>query len=587
MIPRGVRGPGKGHGPDRDGGGEDKPDGSSNAQPGYHDVRDQDADDVMEYARDHPGDTPVDTKREGGVKHAGGEVETIEQPASKFLRVPPLPMGMDEDDAIGNKAPVTPEMKIPSTSTSSRPPEMLDDTAEKEPRPKNPRVSSPEGSPTHLYAPHYAGGVNRVEKELHPVNEEQWEMEVEDFLNDEQDAEWTMVELDTVDEGQPPQVDEETMKEIEAAAGQEEISRLLTMGVIREPTHQEVEQGEILTTRSVDGKWKRRCRFVAREFKGNDVSSSKTFAPTSSMAAARLVLGAHVILKWRLCFLDIKDAFLLVDQLRLVLVEQPTWWKADEGTASDGQRRFWTLAKCLPGQRDAAARWFDFLSDHLRHLGFHSHMILPSLFRHESKQIGAVCHVDDLIVAGELEDLQWLLNKMKGKFVLSESGILPRGGQPADEAVRCLKKRHFFTKEGLVIMPHERYVPGLLELYNLTNRAGKATPESTQVDLEGGPEDRLQGGDQHRFRSALGTLLYISQDRIDMQHCVRNLSQFMAMPTRKAETELKHVICYLKRTENYGLLLPYTKNKSKKAGILNMADDLGDFDLLEAFTDSD
>ena len=89
------------------------------------------------------------------------------------------------------------------------------------------------------------------------------------------------------------------------------------------------------------------------------------------------------------------------------MVEQLTWWKAEEGTASDGQRRFWTLAKCLPGQRDAAARWFDFLSDHLRDLGFQSHMSLPSLFRHESKQIGAVCHVDDLIVAGELQDLQW------------------------------------------------------------------------------------------------------------------------------------------------------------------------------------
>ena len=51
----------------------------------------------------------VKTKTGGGVKHGGGEVETTEQPASKFLRVPPLPMGMDEDDAIGNKAPVTPE----------------------------------------------------------------------------------------------------------------------------------------------------------------------------------------------------------------------------------------------------------------------------------------------------------------------------------------------------------------------------------------------------------------------------------------------------------------------------------------------
>ena len=98
-------------------------------------------------------------------------------------------------------------------------------------------------------------------------------------------------------------------------------------------------------------------------------------------------------------------------------------------------------------------------------------MSLPSLFRHESKQLGAVCHVDDLIVAGQLADLEWLLEAMKKRFALSESGILPWEDQPPEEAVRCLKKKHFFTKDGLVVMPHERYVPGLLELYNLTHRS--------------------------------------------------------------------------------------------------------------------
>ena len=39
-------------------------------------------------------------------------------------------------------------------------------------------------------------------------------------------------------------------------------------------------------------------------------------------------------------------------------------------------------------------------------------------------------------------------------------------------------------------MPHKRYVPGLLELYNFANRAGKATPERTRVDLEGDPADK-------------------------------------------------------------------------------------------------
>ena len=136
-------------------------------------------------------------------------------------------------------------------------------------------------------------------------------------------------------------------------------------------------------------------------------------------------------------------------------------------------------------------------------------------------------------------------------------------------ARRCLKKRHFFTKEGLVIMPHERYLCsrtlGVVQPHQ-PSRQGDARKHTS--GFRRWPR-RQARGDQHRFRLALGTLLYISQDRIDIQHGVRNVSQFMALPTKKAEIELKHVISYLKSTENYGLLLPYTKNKSKKAEILS------------------
>ena len=136
-------------------------------------------------------------------------------------------------------------------------------------------MTSPEGSPTHLHAPHYAGNVNQAPGDVYPVNEEHWGTEVEEFMTDEPKMAWTMVGPDATDEGQPPQVDPETMKEIEAAAGQEEISRLLDMGAIRKPTQQEAEQGQILTTRSVcdwrvrDGKWKRRRWLAACEFEFN------------------------------------------------------------------------------------------------------------------------------------------------------------------------------------------------------------------------------------------------------------------------------------------------------------------------------
>ena len=57
----------------------------------------------------------------------------------------------------------------------------------------------------------------------------------------------------------------------------------------------------------------------------------------------------------------------------------------------------------------------------------------------------------------------------------------------------------------------------------------------------------------------------------------------MANPTKKAEAELKHLVLYLQGTEHYGLLLPYTKYKSKKAEILRSQDDI---DALEPWSDS-
>ena len=128
-------------------------------------------------------------------------------------------------------------------------------------------------------------------------------------------------------------------------------------------------------------------------------------------------------------------------------------------------------------------------------------MSLPSLFRHESRELAAVCHVDDLIIAGKVERLEWLSEVMKKKF--SESGILPTDHQAEDEAVRCLKKRHFFTSAGVAITPHEKYIPNLLQLYQLDKRSGKASPESGQDNLEGAPDEILEGADQFRFRSAL------------------------------------------------------------------------------------
>lgn len=103
--------------------------------------------------------------------------------------------------------------------------------------------------------------------------------------------------------------------------------------------------------------------------------------------------------------------------------------------------------------------------------------------------------------------------------------------------------------------------------------------ESTELKKEG----------KHRFRSAMVTLLYLSQDCPGLQHAVRNLSQFMARPTVAAEAGVKHIILHLKGTPDLGILLGYRVSSKHKLdevrgdpGSLESGDD-----VVEVFTDAD
>ena len=71
-----------------------------------------------------------------------------------------------------------------------------------------------------------------------------------------------------------------------------------------------------------------------------------------------------------------------------------------------------------------------------------------------------------------------------------------------------------------------------------------------------GEDEELSPEETQQFRLAMGTLLYLSADRWDIQHSVY-LAQWMAKPTKPAKAGVRHVILYLAGTKSYAMLLPY------------------------------
>ena len=170
-------------------------------------------------------------------------------------------------------------------------------------------------------------------------------------LNDDgYDDEEDVSELQLESQG-PPELTDDEIAQLDREASLEELVRLGNIGVISE--YSDVSGDEmILDTRLVfdwhfrEGRWKRRARLVAREFRCGDASNEETFSPTSSKWIIHMFLVLALVQQLNILVMDVKHAFLTVPQRDLVIVEVPTWARTEE-MISNGVK-YWKLLRCLP-----------------------------------------------------------------------------------------------------------------------------------------------------------------------------------------------------------------------------------------------
>ena len=113
----------------------------------------------------------------------------------------------------------------------------------------------------------------------------------------------------------------------------------------------------------LDKKGKNGCERIQRtkRINGGDIQPYYTFGFGESLHVISLVQ------KLMMSALDVSDAFLQVWQKENVVVSVPNWVRV---AANDISLMFWQLRKCLPGQRNAATRWNDHLTQLLEELNF-------------------------------------------------------------------------------------------------------------------------------------------------------------------------------------------------------------------------
>ena len=73
-------------------------------------------------------------------------------------------------------------------------------------------------------------------------------------------------------------------------------------------------------------------------------------------------------------------------------------------------------------------------------------------------------------------------------------------------------------------------------------------------------EEWLDGSDSSTYRGRIARMNYLGQDRSDIQYAVKELSSYMANPTRNGMNKIKRLIRYLKGVPRFVTTFGYQAN---------------------------
>nr|GEW64591.1 retrovirus-related Pol polyprotein from transposon TNT 1-94 [Tanacetum cinerariifolium] len=249
----------------------------------------------------------------------------------------------------------------------------------------------------------------------------------------------------------------------------------------------------------------------------------------------------------------VKTDFLNGDLKEEVYVSQP------EGFVDpDHLTHVYRLKKALYGLKQAPRAWYDTLSRFLLDNSFTKGAVDPTLFTCKiGKHILLVqIYVDDIIFAStDPKDCDMFSNEMSSKFQMCMMGQMS-----------FFLGLHVSQSLGGIFINQSKFALEILNKFRMDSCDSVDTPMVDRLkldeDLSGTPVD------QTRFRSMVGSLMYLIASRPDLVFVVCMCARYQTKPTKKHLEALKQLFRYLKGTINWGLWYP----KDTAMALMNYAD---------------
>ncbi|GJS15694.1 retrovirus-related pol polyprotein from transposon TNT 1-94 [Tanacetum coccineum] len=287
---------------------------------------------------------------------------------------------------------------------------------------------------------------------------------------------------------------------------------------------------------------KNKARLVARGYCQEDgIDFEESFASVARLEAIRIFLAFVAHINMVVYQMDVKTAFLNGNLREEVYVSQP-----DGFVDPDKPNYVYKLKKALYGLKQAPRAWYDMLSSFLISNDFSKGSVDPTLFiRREGKELLLVqIYVDDIIFAASTPELCDLFAKiMCSKFKMSMMGKISFFlGLQISQSPRG------------IFINQSKYALESLKKYGFESCDPVDTPMVEKSKLDEDKEGKAV--DPSHYRGMIGTLLYLTASRPDLQFAICMCARYQARPTEKHLNAVKRIFRYLKGTVHRGLWYP-------------------------------
>ncbi|KAJ0809226.1 putative RNA-directed DNA polymerase [Helianthus annuus] len=301
---------------------------------------------------------------------------------------------------------------------------------------------------------------------------------------------------------------------------------------------------------------KHKARLVAKGYgQEHGVDYTEVYAPVARMDTIRLMIAVAAQRGWEIFQMDVKSAFLHGTLDEDVYVQQPQGY-----VIQNEEHKVYKLRKALYGLKQAPRAWFSRIESYFIKEGFERSNVEHTLFIKRNMKGNVLfvnVYVDDLIYTGDnMAMMQEFKGSMKREFEMTDLG----------------KMRFFLGIEVLqttrgIHISQRKYAAEILKRFKMEECNSVFCPIVPGCKLR---SDEGKKMDETLFKQIIGSLMYITNTRPDIQYVVSLVSRFMSSPTNVHFEAAKKVLRYLQGTLDYGIWY-----------------ERGGKGLMEVYTDSD